>query len=154
VGAGFQGRFEIGVDVRWWRGDGRRERAASGTKILGLLILVPESGGQRFGEMLGDEVGSEAWEGVEMALSYGTNECGGCWAAKRGVVIGSELLLGLVETEDAIGLMSRSSLGSRDGNGPETTGHAFARDDDVVVFEKFHVILGEDGNAIVVAKLG
>ena len=97
---------------------------------------MPEGGSHRFWEMLCDEAGGESWEGVEMALSYATNECGGRWAAKRCVVVGSELLLRLVQAEDAVGLVSRSRgcLGCEDGNGPQTTWHAFASDDDVVVF--------------------
>jgi hypothetical protein len=106
--------------------------------------------------MLCDETGGEWWEGVEMALSYGTNECGGRWAAKRCVVVGSELLLRLVQAEDAVGLVSRSGgyLGCEDGNGPQATGHAIAGDDDVVVFQDLDVVLGEDGDAVIVAKLG
>ena len=134
VGAGFRGRFEIGVDFRWWRVDGWRQSNASGSNVPGFLILVPEGGSHRFWEMLCDEAGGESWEGVEMALSYGTDECGGRWAAERCVVVGSELLLGLVQAEDAVGLVSRSGgyLGCEDGNGPQTAWHAFAGDDDLV----------------------
>jgi hypothetical protein len=103
--------------------------------------------------MLCDETGGESWEGVEMALSDGTNECGGRWAAERCVVVGGELLLGLVQAEDAVGLVSRSG-GCEDGNRPQTTGHAFAGDDDVVVFQDLYIVFGEDGYTIVVAKLG
>ena len=103
-------------------------------------------------EMLCDETGGESGEGVEMALSYGTDECGGRWAAKRCVVVGSELLLRLVQAEDAVGLVSRSRgfLGCKDGNGPQATGHAFAGNDDLVPLEDLHVILVEDGDAVVV----
>jgi hypothetical protein len=40
-----------------------------------------------------------------------------------------------------------------DGNGPQTTRHSFARNDDFIMFEDFHLILVEDGNAIVIAEL-
>ena len=153
VGAGFRGRFEIGVDFRWWRVDGWRQSNASGSNVPGFLILVPEGCSHRFWEMLCDEIGGESWEGVEMALSYGADECGGRWAAESCVEIGSELLLRLVQAEDAVGLVSRSG-GCEDGNRPQTTGHAFAGDDDVVVFQDFDIVFGEDGYTIVVAKLG
>ena len=84
--------------------------------------------------MLCDEIGGESWEGVEVALSYGADECGGRWAAERCVVVGGELLLGLVQAEDAVGLVRRSGgyLGCEDGDGPQTAWHAFAGDDDLV----------------------
>jgi len=41
VGAGLRGRFEIGVDFRWWRVDGWRQSTTCGTNVPGFLILVP-----------------------------------------------------------------------------------------------------------------
>ena len=52
------------------------------------------------------------------------------------MVIGGEFLFGLVETEDAVGQVSRRRAcgGFVDGNGPQTVHHSFSRDDDFVVF--------------------
>jgi len=134
VGAVIRGRLEVGVGVRWCRVNGWGRSDAGGPDVSRFLVLVPEGGSQRFWEMLCDEIGGESWEGVEVALSYGADECGGRWAAERCMVVGGELLLGLVQAEDAVGLVSRSGgyLGCEDGNGPQTAWHAFAGDDDLV----------------------
>jgi hypothetical protein len=90
-----------------------------------------------------------------MTFAYGSKKGGWCWTTQGCVVIGGEFLFGLVETKDAVSQVSRrrACRGFVDGNGPETVPHAVSRDDDFVVFEDFHVILIEDGDAIVVAEL-
>jgi hypothetical protein len=148
VRAGLQDGFEIGVDVWGW--------LASGPDVLGLLILVSQSGCHGLWEVLGDEAGREAWEGIEVTFAYGTKKGRWCGASEGCVVIGGEFLFWLVETKDAVGQVGlrRAYRGFVDGYGPKTVGHAFTRNDEFVVFEDFYVIPVENGDAIVVAELG
>jgi hypothetical protein len=94
VGAGLHDGFEIGVDVRGW--------IASGTNVLGFLVLVSQNGCHGLWEVLGNETRREAGEGVEMTFAYGSKEGRWCWTAQGCMVIGGEFLFGLVQAKDAV----------------------------------------------------
>jgi hypothetical protein len=72
VRAGFKGWVDVvividGDDLR-----GRRRRGSRGAKILGLLILMAETSGDRFWKMLGDQLGSETGESGQMSATDGS----------------------------------------------------------------------------------
>ncbi len=64
-------------------------------------------------------------------------------------MIQRKFLLCLVQSEDAVGLMSWWS----DGDRPQSIVHAASSDDDVVVFEDLDVVLGEERSAVIVTEL-
>ena len=110
IGVGFQellmaeehGSNVMGARLQGWRKidvhggcDGRKR--ASGTNILGLLILMAKGSGNRFREMFANQLGSEARECSEMSTTDGTQQRGRCWTTKCSVMIDRELLVGLIK---------------------------------------------------------
>jgi hypothetical protein len=62
-------------------------------------------------------------------------------------MVEGKIMAGFVSPENTIGLMGRWG---RDGNGPESIVHATASDDDMIVLDDLDIILGEEGNTIIV----
>jgi hypothetical protein len=51
---------------------GRRRRGPCGAKVLSLLILMAETGGDGFWQMFADQLGSETGKGGQMSATDGS----------------------------------------------------------------------------------
>jgi hypothetical protein len=63
-------------------------------------------------------------------------------------MIGSELRMCFVETEDTVGLVLTG--GGIEGNNPETVGCTGAGDDHCVLLDDLDIVLSEKGNAVII----
>jgi hypothetical protein len=84
--------------LRWAVVEGRGHGQIGGDGFCGLQVLllhteVAFTGSKRLREVLGDERGSEARPGVEMAALDGPKEGRRQWAERAGVKIAGEVLL-------------------------------------------------------------